>query len=202
METQCSINVSQTNKTILWLWSKTGTSLASNIFSDFGFDSFDIKEQELIPRSSGITQFHNCCLFKGHEEYSLVVTVRNPYSRFFSDFRHNRMDIPTEEQFRTYLEYEVYKKKNQNCYGFLEREPDYPVRLENLFEDYSSIPFLKNSELYTSGKLLEMCGKKVNQNKKPLNWRDFYTKNLADMVYYSCQNYFEIFGYEKDSWKK
>ena len=131
METLCSINVSHTKKTILWLWSKTGTSIASKIFSDFGFNSFDVKDKQLIPRSFGITQYHSCCLFEGHEEYSLVATIRNPYSRFFSDFRHNRMDIPTVEEFRNYLEYEVYKKKNQSCFSFLEREPDYPVRLEN-----------------------------------------------------------------------
>lgn len=202
METPCSINVSQTYKTILWLWSKTGTSLASKIFSDFEFDSYEVKNRNLVFHQKGITQFHSCCFFDNHNDYDLITTIRNPYSRFFSEFRHNRIDIPTKDEFRIFLENEIYKKKNYDCFSFLERKPTYPLRIEKLYQDYSSIPFLKNSQIYQSGKLKEICEKKVNQNRNPLSWRDFYDRNLADLVYYSCQNYFEIFDYDRNSWKK
>ena len=31
-------------------------------------------------------------------------------------------------------------------------------------------------------------------------WKNYYTQQTADMVYYRMPRYFEMFGYDKNSW--
>jgi hypothetical protein len=86
---------------------------------------------------------------------------------------------------------------------FSQRVPDYPVRLENLYEDYSKIPFIVESEYYKSGELKKATTQKVNVSNEDENlWKEFYTQETADMVYYRMPRYFDLFGYDKNSWKK
>jgi predicted nucleotidyltransferase len=83
------------------------------------------------------------------------------------------------------------------------RIPDYAVRLENLYEDYSKIPFIVESEYYKSGELKKAITQKVNvSNEDETLWKKFYTQEIADIVYYRMPRYFDLFGYDKNSWKK
>jgi hypothetical protein len=86
---------------------------------------------------------------------------------------------------------------------FTERVPDYPVRLENLYEDYSKIPFIVESDYFKSGELKNEVNKKINVSNEDENlWRKFYTQEIADIIYYRMPRYFELFEYEKNSWKQ
>jgi hypothetical protein len=77
------------------------------------------------------------------------------------------------------------------------------VRVESLYEDYSKIPFIVESDYYKSGELKKMTTQKINvSNKDEFLWKKFYTQEIADIVYYRMLRYFEMFGYDKDSWKK
>jgi hypothetical protein len=38
-------------------------------------------------------------------------------------------------------------------------------------------------------------------NEDEFLWKKFYTQQTADMVYYRMSRYFELFGYEKNSWQ-
>lgn len=147
---------------------------------------------------------HECSLFDGHEDFTLVASARNPYSRMFSWFRFStefRGGVYKLNELGKFIEEQIYER-NPDCFTFLTRVPDYFVRLESLVEDYGKIPFIRDSELYQSGAFKILCKTKMNQNKDEVDWRDFYDQTTADMVYYNYVRYFDIAGYDRNSWKK
>lgn len=97
--------------------------------------------------------------------------------------------------------------------GIFDRKIDYKVRLDSLEEDYRSIDFIENSIYYKNGLLDLALSEKIGYNRLispyaisgynlPSRWQEYYNQETADIVYNSGFNYFETFGFEKDSWKK
>jgi hypothetical protein len=205
------INVSEKHKIILWLWKKCGTEHMTKIMNNFDFKHYKIQGDKLILTHNWVEKNHDCNLFIGNENYKILAAVRNPYTRVFSDYTFNR--IPQEftyteenkEKFRVHV-YKIIihsEKFFENCMDFDGRTPDYAVRLENLYEDYSKIPFIVESEYYKSGELKKAITQKVNvSNEDETLWKKFYTQEIADIVYYRMPRYFDLFGYDKNSWKK
>jgi hypothetical protein len=204
------VNLSQKHKIILWLWKKCGSTHMTKIMSKYDFKYYKVEDDNLTLIENGIGKNHSCNLFVGHENFKIVSAVRNPYTRFFSDYTFNR--IPQEftyteknkENFRTHI-YRIIPNSelfHDSCMDFTERVPDYPVRLENLYEDYSKIPFIVESDYFKSGELKKDVNKKINVSNEDENlWRKFYTQEIADIIYYRMPRYFELFGYDKNSWK-
>jgi hypothetical protein len=205
------INVSQKHKIILWLWKKCGTEHMTKIMNNYDFKHYKIQGDKLILTHNRIEKNHNCNLFDGHENYKILAAVRNPYTRVFSDYTFNRtpeeftLTEENKERFRVYV-YRIIVHSEiffENCMDFDGRIPDYAVRLENLYEDYSKIPFIVESEYYKSGELKKAVTQKVNvSNEDETLWKKFYTQEIADIVYYRMPRYFDLFGYDKNSWKK
>jgi hypothetical protein len=204
------INVSKKHKTILWLWRKCGSTHMTKVMNNFGFKQHEIYNDKLILVKNEVEKNHKCTLFKGHENYKILAAVRNPYTRFFSDYTFKR--IPQAftcseqnlENFRRYVyQTAIYNEVlNDDCVNFPIRIPDYPVRLENLYEDYSKIPFIVESDYYKSGELHKDTMIKVNVSNEDENlWKQFYTQEIADIIYYRTSKHFDLFGYDKNSWK-
>jgi hypothetical protein len=84
---------------------------------------------------------------------------------------------------------------------FEKRTPDYPLRQENLYGDYLKIPFIRDSKLNQSGVLEELCQKKLNKGRYTKPVKDYYNQETANIVYTNYKEYFDLFGYDKDSWK-
>jgi hypothetical protein len=182
----------------------------TKILNKFDFNYYEIKNNGLNLLKNGIVQKHYCNLFNGHENYKIISAIRNPYSRFFSEYTFNRAKdeyIPDEvnkETFRNFIyQTTVFSEVlNNDCIDFSNRIPEYPVRLESLYEDYSKIPFIVESEYFKSGELKNDVNKKINVSNEDENlWRKFYTQEIADIIYYRMPRYFELFGYDKNSWK-
>jgi hypothetical protein len=95
------------------------------------------------------------------------------------------------------FDYKVKPKENL----MKERLPDYFIRQENLYDDYVKIPFVRDSKLNECGILKELCDRKINKgpNKKPI--KDYYNQETADIIYLNYKEYFDLCGYDKDSWK-
>ena len=210
-ELNSTVNLSHKHKIILWLWKKCGTSHMTKIMNKYGFKYYRIDDDGLKLLNNNVVQKHYCNLFPGHEDYKILAAVRNPYTRFFSDFTFGRApeefiyNETNKERFRVHIYHStVYSEFISNeCVDFYQRVPDYPVRLENLYEDYSKIPFIIESEYYKSGELKKATTQKVNVSNEDENlWKEFYTQETADIVYYRMPRYFDLFGYDKNSWKK
>ncbi len=87
---ELTINLSEEHKIILWLWRKCGTSHMAKIMNKYGFKFYRVDDGELVTLENNVVQKHYCNLFEGHENYKILAAVRNPYSRFFSEYTFNR----------------------------------------------------------------------------------------------------------------
>lgn len=192
------INISEKHKTFLWLWSKTGTSHLIKVLQHFDFNFYRFEGKRRIFEKKNILQIHLCELFPGHEEYKMMVTARNPYSRYVSLYKMRNENVTFQE----FLESQVHSKTNFDCVTFIQRKPDYFIRVENMYNDYLKIPFIVQSDYFKTGLLWEFCNKKINESDNTKDWKEYYNQSLADLVYYSCQNYFTFYDYNRNSWKK
>jgi hypothetical protein len=222
------INISHSLGYFVFTPPKTGSMTLSHIFKNFNFQTFkldDAGNHTFFSNNFIHTHYYNS--LPNYENYKLICTVRNPYSRYVSLFKY--LIGPSKEVLSTYdWRQEFYEflfdylnpytedlGYKQNTFEVnttsLGREVDYPIRIENLYEDYTSIPFIKNSDYFTNGLLkkdLELQLNSTDNNfdyslyKIPNKWQHFYDKSHADLVYSKHQTYFEYFGYDKNSWEQ
>ena len=174
-----------------------GTTHAVNIFKNFDKDSIFIHS-------------HKIDLFDGHWSYDLISLQRNPYSRYVSIFNslvgHDKsLGLnKVRNNFNVFLN-STFQNSDTLKYilKYHERNPDYFIRLEQLFEDYSKIPFIKKTNFYKSGQLeLECSIPKNKNNTNGFTWKELYTPQTADLVYYNTSLIFDLCDYDKNSWKK
>lgn len=222
------ININHTLECFVFTPPKTGSMMNVKILNNFNFQTFSIvtnNKFELFANNLTHTHYYNS--LPNYEHYKLICTIRNPYSRFVSMFKYtigpDKKVLSTynwREEFFDFLydfinQYDPKKFLNQDMFEInpscLGRKINYPIRIENIFEDYSSIPFIAESEYFKQGHLSRDLELKLNSTqtrfdyslyKTPNNWQDFYDQSTADMVYVKYKNYFDFFRYEKDSWKK
>jgi hypothetical protein len=193
-----TLNISKKYNYFIWMPSKCGSTHASNIFKKFE-DNFNF--------------FHNHIIdfFDGHWSYDLISLQRNPYSRYTSMFNSDYFnaynkplslnEIRTE--FNSYVNVMInHTEISKEMFNYHERNPDYFIRLEHLFEDYSKIPFVKETDFYKSGQLEFECSIPKNKTKPSgFSWKELYTPQTADLVYYNTSLIFDLCDYDKDSWK-
>jgi hypothetical protein len=156
----------------------------------------------------GVMHNHSTNLFYGHEGYSLLTTIRNPYSLMVSKYKFWYPDFNfTLENFSLFLESWFYHREDElsylGCYNYLKRTPDHFIRTESMYDDYIKVPFITKSEYYKSGQLFKDCNQKTNVSEySDLDWRTFYNQTSADNVFYNFAHIFELGGYDKNSWKQ
>ena len=209
------ITYSDKEKMILLLPMKTGTIHATFMFNHFDFitETYDFKTNEVLKKLDSVLHHHCMNIPQRYEDYSIICTARNPYSRLVSDYNNSKNTAESNKlsykNFRIYFSKIIdngYQSANGFPYGkdsFLYNEiPKYFLRVESLYHDYIQIPFIRNSKLNKSGLLYELCNKKIHKTpteKKIL--KEYYTEDMADFVYNKFKTYFDLLGYDKDSWK-
>jgi hypothetical protein len=194
-------------KLFVWTPPRTASITSHNILNKLNFRVFKFDGQNLINDPKTRPHNHSTNLFLGHENFSLITTVRNPYTLMVSKFKFWNPNSDTSvKEFSSFLETWFYNRTDEltylSCYDYSQRVPDYLIRTESMFEDYLKIPFVINTEYYKSGELLNDCNKKINVSEhSELDWKTFYNQNTADMVFYNFVHVFELCGYRRDSWK-
>ena len=197
-------NISEKFKSFLWIPPKTGSYHAIWVL-----ENFDFYYSEMTPDRKTIQKYfqktehsHQIALFDGHEKYNLICTARHPLKRVFSAFiytSHNRKSTDlSKKAFVNFFIREFHGGDSAWFEGlfFNERTPDYFLRTENLYEDYLKIPFVRDSELATSGKLKEMCKEKKNSfEKKDLKIEEYFTDDMIDCMYKKYKEYYDLLGY-------
>lgn len=150
----------------------------------------------------------------GESKNDVYLNIRNPYSIAVSYyFLGNQQNYKeTFEEFILKSKGDYSWMKNINTLDFLEAlrdrklEPKKVIRYENLVEDLLSLELIQENII-----LLDDEVKKLKEGVNP--WRtdykpeflkpysEFYTQELADIVYENRQKFFEFGGYNRDSWK-
>jgi hypothetical protein len=201
------LNISDKYKTFVWSPERTGSNHLTNIIRKLGFKTHFFENDKLV-NIDGLQLSSHCNFFENHWDYSFILSTRNPYSNYASLTGAGHMHFTSENQ-------EIVRERMEKsfqfplisgncCHCFHIRTPDYFVRTESLYEDYLTIPFIKNHKINLSGELERLCKEKVNSSPAVLEnyWKKFYDQDMADLVYYNNVNSFELFGYKKDSWKE
>ena len=189
------INLSEKYKSFIWTPNRTGSTLASLVLKneEFGFELYDEKK---VKTSDFYKHHHYYYFFEGHENYNFLMTVRNPYNQYlsFMGYKINPDSSDHLERMFQNEEHRLFMLKLK------QRKPDYVLRIESLYEDYCKIPFIKDSNFNKSGDLKKLVDSKPNQLKQKPDFQ--FNQQIADLIYYNNLVIFDMFGYEKDSWKK
>ena len=218
--------LSKEHNSFIWMPAKTGTSHAFQILKHFGFKHYEYSFEDMSLTPLGSNYNHNINLPPHHETYKVLSTARNPYSRMVSFFKytfynHNNIKPSADtmnytlsynkndsfelvkEKFGTFINNVFFETRFINIVSTYktERTPDYFIRVENLYEDYCNIPFIKDSEFNVSGKLKSYCSIIENKSVDERNYKLFYNKDYADIVYYNTSKYFELLNYDRKSWQ-
>jgi hypothetical protein len=154
---------------------------------------------------------------ESRKDYYLISNIRNPYSRVVSLF--SLYSIHKNEytfNFNNWCEYALTDEKFDSEYQLryekkilsLNKKFDKFIRVEKLDEDLKSLSFIdiknpKIEEIWRNNILNNRYTyefKNIENNERK-HWSNFYTERLADFVYENLKEQFELFDYNKDSWK-
>jgi hypothetical protein len=209
------MNINFDLQLIWWAPPRCATRAVAGVFKNLNF--FNL--QSGTPVSLKETRYsHICEIPEGLEHFDLLLQVRNPYSRILSSWHLEYVEKINEKEFQINKSFDefVTSKYSMFCTSFekkITKQPKYIVRYENLIEDMKNLPFLDLSvpavkdafdyyildNKYKKGNL-ELKRDKNNQNYS--DWRSYYTEEIAYKVYCKFEQQFEMFGYDKNSWKK
>lgn len=193
------VNISEKYKFFLWLPKKTGSNHAWFVFKHFDTESIFYKNDS-IKQKSDFKHNHSLNFFPQHENYIFISTARNPFNLFISYFKfthvQNQKDF-NSVNFKNFFKQKIDNKEIQDFFAnYKFRKPDYFLRLENLWSDYTNIPFIRNSKLYQSGILYEMCKSKINSSPDYKSVENFYTNDMIDYMFQVGRDYFETLNYK------
>ena len=127
-----------TERMFVWTPPKTGSTTAVGILSKLGFLPYSISGKYLIPTSEE-PHNHNCTFYEGHEKYSFITSMRNPYTVMASMFIQSvDEENVSQEKFNFFVNSYFYGEKNEGtyheCYDYQIRTPDYIIRVESMFD--------------------------------------------------------------------
>jgi hypothetical protein len=159
------------------------------------------------------TNHHNCTIT--NPNWSTIISIRNPYSRMVS-FWILRHGLKHLEQARIDFE-EFVKCKNEyynirgnhlwNPISRLKRLSGqvFTIRVENLVEDLMRIPLIEEnfSSVEWELKLLSSVNSYRDNHLIDLGkpYSEYYTEELANIVYEKKSEEFTIWNYDSESWK-
>lgn len=201
-----SYTISEKHKAFVWLPPKCATNFISWVLAYFEFSSIQIDTETNKIHTIRLNQYghfgHSTFLPPNHEELSFICAVRNPYHRVLSMFQSQFDGQLTVENFEKFINERltfnsrgpIFNKFSEILHG---RRPNYLIRTENLYEDILKIPFIRDSDLNTSGILKNFCDKKINQSYDQLNPEEYLTPRIKEIIQNLCSDHFDLFGYER-----
>ncbi len=201
LKPRVQINISEELRSFVWTPMKTSSTHSNMVFTLFGFEYFHTSyDRKQVYQYSEFPQHLNTCdLFQNHENYILISTARNPLHKIFSAYLYmNRSGEISPSGFKQFFSEQQDIPHNTLTTEFqhIQRRADFYVRVENLFEDYVKIPFIKHSKLTSSGALRELCERKKNYTNRNLDIKGFYTPDMIDYVYQNNKDYYKFLNYQ------
>lgn len=201
-------NISEIHKSFLWSPPKTGSFHVTWVMNNFDFNYYLMtsNRKKIEQKNPETKHHHGRNLFEGHENYKLICTARHPIKRIFSAFVFSnsgkKISDYSKKAFIKFFIKQFYGDRDFYLEGnfFFERKPDYFLRVEDLYDDYLKIPFVRDSDLVKSGKLEEMCKEKKNSRyNESLDIQDYFTKDMIDAIYEKYEEYFLLLNYDPNN---
>ena len=222
------MNINRELKIIWWAPERCGTKITAEIFKKFNFEVFEQSTNVFFPLSENYHS-HDIIFPEEFKDYTVICNVRNPYDRIislylnFTSLGKNFVWMKTKKP-------ELKRKINLFClelfeYGIkqklienIERKvpvrdyvsklsfdgklPDKLIKMENLYEDISSLDFVQQSKLWTSGELQELIEKNNFLRKNPFHFSDLYDWETAVRVFNYYKKHFFICDYDPFSFSQ
>ena len=156
---------------------------------------------------------------EGCEDYKIICNTRNPYSRAVSaylDESEEKDNLWYKMPFGEWIVKSYFSKNRypnetpdfyMNKWDEIGRKPDYIIKMEDMENSINNIPFLCNLPYKDDAieKLRFNGYKNENPNDEYVgefqHFQKYYNQEIADLLYTNLKEYFDYFGYEKDSWK-
>lgn len=191
------MNISEENKSFVWFQAKTGTNLSVEILKNFGFVTrFNTPNGLKTVPLKGV---HSTLYPTNHEDYIFICTARNPFTRILSTykFNHKNHQLWSPEGFQDYFNH-IYTKTilKSSLWPFKERLPDYFLRIENLYDDYSKVPFVKESGDEKLKLVKDLCEIKFNSTQEIQNPNEYFTQEIKDLIFSLGEKYFKLLNYD------
>jgi hypothetical protein len=195
-----------------YIWWSTGGA-ATRTVAEILKDHFDCHMGE----QGGKAATHHVFIPKGKENYDIILNVRNPYSWVISSF--NDLSIYNYNKKGVHLDFEEWIRERNGYshdvaitdrWGDLDGEPNYFIKMEDILGSMKKIPCLQlkpfpdsveNNSTHKSDST--QTYRKYDKNGLRCDWKDYYTQELADLVYNQPEmnKMFKLAGYDKDSWQ-
>ena len=164
-------------------------------------------------------------------EYKIIANIRNPYDRFYSNYRLQAMEyrrgelgraIDSSDVLITFEDWahNTLNSMDMNNYNIFDDRYElsdvdnisYLIRYESLLDGIFSIPYVDNlynsNDVYREWVTPNLATEDKNSGfrgglpHQHQTFRDVYTAEIATKVYSIYKLHFEAFGYDKNSWKK
>lgn len=217
------MNISKKHKFIIWATAGCGSRSCMSALANAGVDDLlNITEDFTFGYTGPFT--HQQGIPDGYEHFPVICLTRNPYSRIVSAFLDEKNQFesynPESEidySFDYWLE-NIYFTESRYPTSYpdffveeweiIGKTPDFFVRMENMEIDLKNIPVLGNI-VFTEENMNSQVRFNNFMNENPLDeyvgnyqkYQKYYNEKNARFVYSKLKNYFDIFGYDKDSWK-
>jgi len=184
---------------------KTGCSSVKQSFAD-GTESGDKPLHKLISK-----KLHTAYLTDEQNEYFKFTFVRNPFDRLASCYTHKivKSDVDLRKNYWGFAKIE----KQEDFSSFVKKEARIPDMVSDAhFQSQYALLYQRGKPLYDSLGHFETLARdfepiRERYDLRPLphihhmrkgDWRDFYTPELAEIVYQRYRRDFELFGYEEE----
>jgi len=194
-----NINISDTNRFVWWNVGASATRTTSGLLKLY-YDMC-IKDSISGDLIEGNYVHENCTPY---EDYTIICSVRNPYSWIVKEFDDVVEGGDIDDDFENFIN-TFREDSHQPCSQVMDWEnsgkfPDYYIKMEDMYSSFMEIPILANKmgdELKEGLTLSE--GAPVVWRK----WKPYYNEKLANRLYNYpyIKKLFELTGYDRDSWK-
>lgn len=183
-----NLNINHDLKLVWIAPERTGSRTQATILSYCGF----VNNDKPVYFTNNYHYTHNTDESSIPEGYDIICGARNPYDRVQSIYL-NLFNQKNTVDFDSFL-FDWVDKGNslqmvQNP-KLLSTRPKFILRMENLFEDFSSLPFIFN---YLTEKQLKMLliHERVREILPPI------TERCKSKIVEFCEPHFEMWGYKK-----
>lgn len=218
------MNISTENRMIWLAPERCATQITKKILSNYDFTFAVPCEQDKNSNFLERRHFHSNIIDEPYKDFQTILNVRNPYDIVFSFYVNNYISKPltidsknVKENFNNWI-LKVFL--NHGYYVFLcpiynnddsqfnkwkfddDKQPDYVLRVESLFDDIIKIPFIFDNPKTNKEHIKNIIQDNGYLNKRYHIFDQLYDFKSAQLVYHFFKPYFYKFGYSPYSFTR